>query len=229
MPSVRTRPDSLRLGVLLAAVGGFLDAYTYVNRGGVFANAQTANLVLLAIDAGRGRWEPALTHLLPLTAFGVGVWVAASLGGEGLRRLVGRPTRVALVAEVVTLGAVGFVSGSDRLVTAAVSFVSAVQISTFRSLRGVGYSTVMVTSDLRSLVEAVHDRLGSKPGSGARAAALVSVVVAFTAGAVAGGVTTHFLAARAVWIPAGMLVVVLAILVAETDALERRPPPSGAA
>ena len=41
--------DSLRMGGLLAAIGGFLDSYTYIARGGVFANAQTGNLVLLGL------------------------------------------------------------------------------------------------------------------------------------------------------------------------------------
>ena len=39
MPAIRTRPDTLPTGLLLAGAGGFLDAYTFVGRGGVFANA----------------------------------------------------------------------------------------------------------------------------------------------------------------------------------------------
>ena len=39
--------DSFRIGAILAAVGGFLDAYTYLARGQVFANAQSGNIVLL--------------------------------------------------------------------------------------------------------------------------------------------------------------------------------------
>jgi uncharacterized membrane protein YoaK (UPF0700 family) len=34
MPAIRTRPENLSTGVLLAGVGGFLDAYTFVGRGG---------------------------------------------------------------------------------------------------------------------------------------------------------------------------------------------------
>ena len=41
--------EMLLTGILLTAVGGFLDAYTYLVRGGVFANGQTGNLVLLGI------------------------------------------------------------------------------------------------------------------------------------------------------------------------------------
>ena len=48
--SKRQMSDSLRVAMLLALAGGFLDAYTYVTRGGVFANAQTGNIVLFGIN-----------------------------------------------------------------------------------------------------------------------------------------------------------------------------------
>ena len=37
--------ESLLLGAMLAMAGGFFDAYTYLCRGKVFANAQTGNIV----------------------------------------------------------------------------------------------------------------------------------------------------------------------------------------
>ena len=36
--------ETLRLGIILALSGGFMDAYSYLERGNVFANAQTGNL-----------------------------------------------------------------------------------------------------------------------------------------------------------------------------------------
>ena len=44
--------ESIRIGVVLAISGGFMDAYSYTGRGGVFANAETGNIVLLAISIG---------------------------------------------------------------------------------------------------------------------------------------------------------------------------------
>ena len=37
--------ESFRVASLLAVCGGILDAYSYLCRGGVFANAQTGNIV----------------------------------------------------------------------------------------------------------------------------------------------------------------------------------------
>ena len=57
MPEVRTRPERLHTAMPLACVGGFLDAYTFVGYNGVFANAQTANIVLLGVDVQAGHWR----------------------------------------------------------------------------------------------------------------------------------------------------------------------------
>ena len=72
MPAIRGRPDTLPTGLLLAGAGGFLDAYTFVGRGGVFANAQTGNIVLLAVAAGERHWSAALLHVPPILAFMLG-------------------------------------------------------------------------------------------------------------------------------------------------------------
>ena len=42
--------DSIRLGIVLAMAGGFMDAYSYLCRGQVFANAQTKNILLMGIN-----------------------------------------------------------------------------------------------------------------------------------------------------------------------------------
>ena len=91
MPAIRTRPDTLPTGLLLAGAGGFLDAYTFVGRGGVFANAQTGNIVLLAVAAGERHWPAALLHVPPILAFMLGVALAETLARPAGRRIVRRP------------------------------------------------------------------------------------------------------------------------------------------
>ena len=43
-------PETFRLGMMLCMVGGFMDTYTFSTRGNVLANAQTGNIVFLAIN-----------------------------------------------------------------------------------------------------------------------------------------------------------------------------------
>ena len=73
MTDVRTRSEGLPTGMLLAGAGGFLDAFTFVGYNGVFANAQTGNIVLLGVDAQAGHWQEALLHIPPIVAFVLGV------------------------------------------------------------------------------------------------------------------------------------------------------------
>lgn len=79
VPEVRTRPERLHRAIPLAVVGGFLDAYTFVGYNGVFANAQTGNIVLLGVDAQAGHWREALLHVPPIEAFMLGVALAQML------------------------------------------------------------------------------------------------------------------------------------------------------
>ena len=71
--------ESLALGLLLAVAGGFFDAYTYLCRGGVFANAQTGNIVLFGARLAEGDWRKALTYLLPILALAFGVLTAEAV------------------------------------------------------------------------------------------------------------------------------------------------------
>ena len=50
----RQMSDAFRTTVFLTLSGGFQDAYTYMGRGKVFANAQTGNIVLMATNFCEG-------------------------------------------------------------------------------------------------------------------------------------------------------------------------------
>jgi uncharacterized membrane protein YoaK (UPF0700 family) len=231
MAKIRTRPESLPVGLLLAAVGGFLDAFTFVGYGGVFANAQTGNVVLMGVEAGEQHWRAALLHVPPILAFLLGVTVAELLGRPAAHRIVKRPTRLALGAEILVLGVAGFVPGwvPDQVVTAAIAFVAAVQVSTFRSLGDIDYTTTLTTGNLRSLVEKTYRwRADHDATAGRQAVQLTAVVVAFGVGGGVGGWCTHVLGPRAAWVAAAGLVIALAYIVVETITLQRRERGGGA-
>ena len=46
--------ESVRLGILLALSGGLMDAYSYIVRDRVFANAQTGNMLLFGVNLSEG-------------------------------------------------------------------------------------------------------------------------------------------------------------------------------
>ena len=61
--------------------GGLQDAYTYFERGGVFANAQTGNVIFCSVALFHGEYAAFFRYLLPIAAFFAGVLTA-----EWLRR-----------------------------------------------------------------------------------------------------------------------------------------------
>ena len=77
--------EALPVGLCLALGGGMLDAYSYLQRGQVFATAETGNIVLLSINLSMANWSQALHYLLPVLAFFAGV-----LSTELLRRRLDR-------------------------------------------------------------------------------------------------------------------------------------------
>ena len=64
---------------LLTLSAGMMGAYTFNLRGGVFCNAQTANVVLMAIAFGQGDWMGGGYYLIPITAYLAGAFLSEIL------------------------------------------------------------------------------------------------------------------------------------------------------
>ena len=73
--------ESLATGIFLTLSGGLQDGYTYFFRGNVFANAQTGNIIILGYNVMNGNWTTALRYLLPVLAFGAGIYMAEVIRG----------------------------------------------------------------------------------------------------------------------------------------------------
>ena len=58
--------ESIELGIVLAASGGFMDAYSYIMRDHVFANAQTGNMLLLGVSISERNWPEVVRYLREL-------------------------------------------------------------------------------------------------------------------------------------------------------------------
>ncbi|ATL70507.1 YoaK family protein [Nocardia terpenica] len=206
--------QSVRLGLLLALVGGMLDAYTFVGYR-VFANAQTGNIVLLGVSAAQRDWWRAAERIPPILAFIAGVLVAETLQRPRISAFLRRPVRVAVVLEILVLIGVALApNDAETVVTVLVAFVASVQVTTFRTLVDTPYSTTMTTGNLRIATQNAYAAVISGDGEAARRARrFLAVVLAFLVGACLGGVLTVHLHAYAALIPAALLVAALALFV----------------
>ena len=184
------RSESFTAAALLAAAGGLLDAYTYLCRGGVFANAQTGNMVLLAIRTAEGRWQEAAGYLVPILAFAVGVWAAEWVKQRWRSQGACHWRHAVLLVEMAVLAAAACVPAGrwDGAVTVSVSFVCALQVEAFRKVWGRAFASTMCTGNLRSGTEALFHGVaeGSEKSLGT-AGCYFAVIACFIAGAALGG------------------------------------------
>jgi uncharacterized membrane protein YoaK (UPF0700 family) len=231
MPDDDTQPrvttGSLRLGMVLSLTGGFLDAFTFLHHSGVFATAQTGNIVLIGVQAATGQWSGALRHVPPLLAFVAGVATAETMLHPRVTPLVLRPRRAALVAELVVLACVGALPdliGSTAIVV-LVAYVSAMQNATFGVLRRWSVNTVIATGNLSTATRAAYRALVlGEPGAGEQARLFGTICLTFLAGAVLGGFATHRLGNAAVWLAAALVAAALLLFVVDEAWVGRRRP-----
>ncbi|KAB8130741.1 DUF1275 domain-containing protein [Gracilibacillus oryzae] len=204
--------NSVYLAFLLTLVGGFLDAYTFISRDGVFANAQTANIVLLAINIGTGEWKNCLIYIPPILAFFLGVIVAELFKKSNLRNWLYSYRRTILLLECVVLIIVGLLPGSipNMVVTVSISFVSSVQISTFNYLDKWSYNSTMTTGNLRTAFQAAYSAIVDKDKEAKeRSKKFILIILAFLIGALIGTISTTYLGYISIWIAAAILFVAL--------------------
>lgn len=216
--------ESMRLGALLAVAGGFFDAYTYLCRGGVFANAQTGNIVLLGLELAEREWLRALAYLAPILAFALGVVVAEVVKRRGKARQAGGAgmhwRQVIVLAEIVLLAVAAFLpQRMDMAVNILISFVCAMQVEAFRKVRGSAFATTMCTGNLRSGTEQlVIWRQTGDANAARKARHYYCIILFFILGAALGAVCTDTLGERALLITCVPLLAVFGIMFIREEA-----------
>ena len=213
--ATKQRSESFYVGALLALVGGFLDAYTYLSRDGVFANAQTGNMVLLGIRLSEGRFLDALHYVFPILAFAAGVLLAEWIQSAYKQSHSFHWRQLVLMLELVLLVAIGFVPDGalNPYVNIAVSFVCAMQVESFRTMHNLSYASTMCTGNLRSGTELLFHYIKSRERrSLINSVKYYGIIVIFILGAAIGMLSTNAFAERAIWIPSILVLFVLVLL-----------------
>ena len=216
--------ESFLTAVFLSLSGGLQDAYTYLFRGKVFANAQTGNIVLLSSNLMDGNWERVLHYLVPLCAFALGVLTAEKMQEHfrNMQRLHWR--QLVVLGEVLLLFLVGFLPQEQNLLAnAIVSFSCAMQVQAFRKVNGYAFASTMCIGDLRSGVEAlcVWSRTRD-PKAKDRMLRYFGIILLFALGSGIGSKSCVWLGGRAIWISCGLLLVSFALMFIRED-LEENP------
>lgn len=206
--------EAFRTVMFLSASGGLQDAYTYIGRGKVFANAQTGNIVLMSQSLFEGDFARFAHYFIPVLSFALGVAAAECirLRWREAQRVHWR--QLVLLTEIVLLFVVGFFPAAwDMGANAVVSFACAMQVQAFRKVHGYPFASTMCIGNMRSGMESLvvyfhlHDRKILY-----KALHYFGVILLFAIGA---GVGAHCVAVfgnKTIWFSCALLLVSLCFM-----------------
>lgn len=148
--------ESFLTAAFLSVSGGLQDAYTYIFRGKVFANAQTGNIVLLSQSIIDKDFVRAIHYLVPLLFFALGIAIAECIHVKFQRIQHIHWRQLVLVLEILLLLVVGFLpTRLNLLANAMVSFSCAMQVQSFRKVNGYAFASTMCIGNIRSGTDAL--------------------------------------------------------------------------
>ena len=221
--SKKQMSESFRTAAFLSVSGGLQDAYTYIFRDKVFANAQTGNIVLLSQCIANRDLELSIHYIVPLLFFAVGIAVAETIHGKfkEARRLHWR--QLVLIIEIALLFIVGFLPEEwNLLANAMVSFSCAMQVQAFRKVKGYAFASTMCIGNMRSGMEAMcaYIKTGEKVIL-YKAIHYWGIIIMFAFGAGLGGSLIPFLGLYTIWVSCILLIISLLIMFIKEEIEER--------
>lgn len=198
MSKAKQTSESIELGILLALSGGIMDAYSYMARGKVFANAQTGNMLLFGIYLSGGRWNMALHYFFPILAFTAGIMLADIVRTKGSTKLHWR--QLSVLFEAVILFGVSFIPLSmNLLANSLTSLACGIQVESFRKIHGHGIATTMCIATCRSATQNFCDYISRKDWQNLRNTFLYfGIIGCFILGAILGNRAISYLGKHAI-------------------------------
>lgn len=136
---------------LLMAAAGYLGGFTFNFRGGVFCNAQTANLVFLAVELGKGNWAKAAYFIIPITAYFLGTVLSEILPDIVKKSHILRWDTLLIGIEMLVIFVLGFVPDDApfQISQVTINFICSMQYNTFRQAQGIPMATTFCTNHIR--------------------------------------------------------------------------------
>ena len=209
--------ETFLIAGILSISGGLQDAYTYMYRGKVFANAQTGNIVLLAQNLVDRNWSVALRYFSPLLFFALGVAVAECIHMRYQKAQRIHWRQLVLAIEILLLFAVGFFPNEmDLLANAMVSFACAMQVQAFRKVNGYAFASTMCIGNLRSGTAALSVYFRERKSKQLEQAMYYfGIILMFALGAGIGGNLSIRYGIRIIWVSCGFLMISFLLMFVE--------------
>ena len=207
------------LDALLTMSGGFMDAYSYLYRNHVFANAQTGNILLLGVSLSEQDYTKALHYFCPVIAFFIGIIISNMIHYSYKNQFQLRWKQIALLVEAVLLLMVCFIPQTYNLIAnSMISMACGIQVECFRKIHNLPIATTMCIGDLRSGTQSLcryffeHDKELLK-----HAFLYYGIILLFVIGAVIGSIIIGCLQSAAIAVSTVLLLVVFILMFFENE------------
>ena len=188
--------------LLLIFTAGWFGAYTFLLRGGVFCNAQTANVVLFATAIGTGNWPRAGYLLIPISAYFAGSFFSEHLGKTVKRLHFLRWGTMFIGIELLTVLLLGAMPENwpDQICQIALNFICSMQFNIFRQVKGIGAATTFVTNHIRQVGSSFSRYLRKRDAASAeKIRTHGSMILCFVFGGIIGAVCCNFFGLYSIW------------------------------
>ncbi len=213
----------------LIMIAGMLGAYTLILRGGVFCNAQTANVALMAVAMGKGDLSQGLYYLIPISAYTAGAMLSELLPKKVRKIHFLRWDTYLIGFEMIVIFVIGWLplDVPHQIAQVLVNFICSMQYNTFRQAEGIPMATTFLTNHIRQvgvgLAQAVRQKSLKAMG---RAMKHLRMVIFFFGGGVLMAFACKFMSERSIWlalIPAAVVFVFLAHADLSDEDIDRKP------
>lgn len=187
------------IAILLAITSGGIDAYTFIEQGGVFAGLQTGNSILFGISLANHDFAQSLKYIFSIIFFALGIVIIKVMQ----RKLDFINTRKVIIMfyEIVVIMLVGLLvkDTSSVLIVGLLSLVSAAQLQEFKLLKGNPFNPLMMTGNISKIANNAYLALVDHDKK-AKSLLIdtIMVITSFILGTFIMGIVDHYLNAYSV-------------------------------
>lgn len=149
---------------ILAIVGGYIGGYSYTVRGGVFASAQTGNLIQLGLKITAGNFSAWYLHIFPIIMFGLGIMLCEYMKIEVADKGRYHWKQLVLTMESIIFLIVASISVGEYNLFANMflGFAAGMQTQLVRVVEGTVMMTTMLSGNARTMSEVLFHAIKEK-------------------------------------------------------------------
>lgn len=136
-------------------IGGFIGAYTILNRGGNLGSAQTLNMIDIVLTLCGRNFEELLIRIGGLLVYILGIFLCSILSNKTKINM----QRYAVIIDMIGFVGLCFVPEDIDSIFALypVFFMASTQWSVFHGMNGYNSSTIFSTNNLRQMILSISD------------------------------------------------------------------------